>query len=585
MHVDAHLLAELERKEGGRGPLTKGLSVARRCAIRYYFEYVFGAPAEDALDERDGRIWDGVAYLIEDLLLMPAGSRAIVFQVFRDVLEALEAKEIYDPSKGPKKRGNIALIQEDTPEALIVINSMRCGLSLAESTSILNSYLLYHERGPVSYAAVQRYAARSKVVDLHRRGTKKAGSNDAKSAWAQARVVQCEQFKEQFNNGIKWDNAPLRHKPQFNFPPLSLDGLSIWDEHHKKTKLGHSGKWETVICFKDGYPAALEDGGKWEEKRPNTSQKYPKEVRGCFGVAVTTTRTQAPVGHRLDVYDYTGKWVYGPKKYEELIVEEMRRSRLLPKQPFDYVVKYPNAALRRQVLKDKMDTLGNVDVRDIMTHVVGEHKRFFSGTKREKSSFIFHDGLTAWWEADAQEHMRSLGFGDRQLRILPANNSKVASYYQNGLAGNSPEMCRGLDAHGFADLGRSLTLNCSIAASLPRDDPERLKWGMGTPKTLLYSMLRSWEHSPSSERIVEDIYNFPMVLDKIIKAEGCVVPDEILRTGRRAISGGSKDRSRTRKNTIRSADHHPDLDNAWKAMMDPEAIEANFKRVGLNDAE
>jgi len=76
-----------------------------------------------------------------------------------------------------------------------------------------------------------------------------------------------------------------------------------------------------------------------------------------------------------------------------------------------------------------------------------------------------------------------------------------------------------------------------------------------------------------------------MVLDKIIKAEGCVVPDEILRTGRRAISGGSKDRSRTRKNTIRSADHHPDLDNAWKAMMDPEAIEANFKRVGLNDAE
>jgi len=67
----------------------------------------------------------------------------------------------------------------------------------------------------------------------------------------------------------------------------------------------------------------------------------------------------------------------------------------------------------------------------------------------ELERFIFHDGLTAWWEADAQEHMRSLGFGDRQLRILPANNSKVASYYQNGLAGNSPEMCRGLDASRF----------------------------------------------------------------------------------------------------------------------------------------
>jgi hypothetical protein len=109
------------------------------------------------------------------------------------------------------------------------------------------------------------------------------------------------------------------------------------------------------------------------------------------------------------------------------------------------------------------------------------------------------------------------------------------------------------------------------------EDPKRSKWGMGTPTTLQYSILKTWEHSPSSQRIIEDVMNFPMVLDKIIAAEGCVVPDEILRTGRRALTGGSKGRNRTKKATIRAAEHHPDLDAAWQKMMDPEAILANFQ--------
>ncbi len=108
------------------------------------------------------------------------------------------------------------------------------------------------------------------------------------------------------------------------------------------------------------------------------------------------------------------------------------------------------------------------------------------------------------------------------------------------------------------------------------DDPERSKWGMGTPKTLKYSMWKTWEHSPSSESIIEDVFNFRMVLQKIIDAKGCVVPDEILRTGRRALTGGSKGRNRTKKDTIRPAEHHPDLNEAWKAMMDPDAIKVKF---------
>jgi hypothetical protein len=211
-----------------------------------------------------------------------------------------------------------------------------------------------------------------------------------------------------------------------------------------------------------------------------------------------------------------------------------------------------------------------------MDHIVEEHNNLYRGTKRFKTSMIFHDHLKAWFEAEAQQHLKGLGFEHRQLRILKANYDKVVVGYRGKLAGNSPEMCRGLDAHGFADLNRSTVLNCSIAESREVGDPVRNLWGMGTVETLKYSMWRTWEHSPSSDRIVEDIKNFPMVLQKIIEAKGCVVPDEILRTGQRAVGGGSKRRPRSRKATIRSAEHHPGLQTAWEAMMDPAAILSKF---------
>jgi hypothetical protein len=49
------------------------------------------------------------------------------------------------------------------------------------------------------------------------------------------------------------------------------------------------------------------------------------------------------------------------------------------------------------------------------------------------------------------------------------------------------------------------------------------------------------EVAPSSERVIEDADRMLVVLDKIIAAGGCVVPDEFLRTGwRPASASGSK---------------------------------------------
>ena len=48
------------------------------------------------------------------------------------------------------------------------------------------------------------------------------------------------------------------------------------------------------------------------------------------------------------------------------------------------------------------------------------------------------------------------------------------------------------------------------------------------------------EVAPSSERVIKDADRMLVVLDKTIAAGGCVVPDELLRTGRRAMRGRHK---------------------------------------------
>ena len=45
-------------------------------------------------------------------------------------------------------------------------------------------------------------------------------------------------------------------------------------------------------------------------------------------------------------------------------------------------------------------------------------------------------------------------------------------------------------------------------------------------------MAHAWEVEPISLRIVENIQALPRVLDVIMKANGCVVKEEFLRTGR-----------------------------------------------------
>ena len=209
----------------------------------------------------------------------------------------------------------------------------------------------------------------------------------------------------------------------------------------------------------------------------------------------------------------------------------------------------------------------------MMKHIVDESKKVYAGTPMEDTFVIFHDGLSAWWEGEAQDCLETLGFRHRQLCCVGGTNADNARYHWK-VVGDSPELCRGLDSHGFADLTAAMTYHCAMTSTYEDDDPCR--FGMGTPTEVMSTIRRCWQIVPTSERICEDIQRLPVVLEKIIERGGCVVPDEFLRTGRRtrrADDSGDCTRKvpkRQRKDTARQARPlHPDAAAAHAALLAP----------------
>lgn len=80
-----------------------------------------------------------------------------------------------------------------------------------------------------------------------------------------------------------------------------------------------------------------------------------------------------------------------------------------------------------------------------------------------------------------------------------------------------------------------------------------------------------------SERVIEDISKFEFVIDKIIEAKSCVVPDECFRRGRRAHATEESATSRaTRSTSVKSRDKistqrkmivHPGLTDAYNLLV------------------
>lgn len=479
----------------------------RKKAILYIYVYVLGCPPPD--------VWGGSTGTLTDIinrLSLPKNSRTRIKEMLEAQYKFEENNEVTE-----KESGRPRLIEERTDEAAIIISSLERGVGMGNATVLVNEFRRGKGLNPVSYRAVQRYATSSKFLVCSKRRTKKSGKDDKGTIWAKARVAQCKQWIEEIANRS-----------------LSIYGLVFWDEKHKKCILGCCQKHEWRVSRDDeGQVCEVERGGKFPDTMPVTSVKFPQEARGIFGAAVVQRADGTLEGVKAAPYDYTGKNVVGPTKFEKMIKAEC--ARVMPMKGIwsggqGYQGKYKDN-WREHVIK-KIHSDGYICIIDLMKHVISESNKIYENTDQFLTFKIFHDGLTAWWEKEAQDYMESRGFKHRQ--IMNTNEENKATRYNNKVVGDSPEICRALDSHGFAHLERSIKLQVAITSIYNITDRRRFK--LGTPAEVFDTLKRCWTIAPTSEQIIEDIMGFPEILEKIIEAEGCVIPDEYLRTGRRARS-------------------------------------------------
>ena len=93
-------------------------------------------------------------------------------------------------------------------------------------------------------------------------------------------------------------------------------------------------------------------------------------------------------------------------------------------------------------------------------------------TTHESDFFIYHDALSAWWEKEAQEHMASLGYADRQVRCIGDTNADFARY-KGCLVGDSPELMP-LSGADFSEMLPTADFVAGAARSRLRDAEVRV---------------------------------------------------------------------------------------------------------------
>ncbi len=543
-------------------PLEPGMAEIRRHAIAYQYVHVHRRPAPSEW------VAQKIIPKICEELHIPEGSKGCVKTTLHKVVQSVVINN--KPFNAKRTNNRRGFIIDQTPQAELVYNAQRTGLSVNDTTFIINAWRAAQDPPlrALSYSAVQSFIAyKSQIIVKARRTTKKSGKDDPNSQWARARLAQMRQFKEQLRLATLPANSPELLNPLY--PPLHLDAIVFWDEKHHKVRLGHASKHEVRIRVDaNGVPSPEREGGVLPPPMPTTSVKFPEEARGLFGACmIKETAADGTVTYRgvkAKPFQYTKRLVIGLKTFNAALQAELQRVKPLGGVwgAADNGYEHRFGANWEVKLRSKVNKK-YCCITELMDHVIKQSNKIYANTPHANTYLIFHDALATWWEADAQAYLAQKGFAHRQLRCLGATNA--GNRYKGKLTGDTPELCRALDSHGFADLTRSMRFHASLSSVYPMGDPRR--FNMGTPAEVWRTMVRCWQMEPTSERIVQDIQKLPWIIDKIIEAEGCVVQDLALRHGRRGEEWGrasgegycsAKPRMRQRKVTLKEAPLHPD---------------------------
>ena len=88
-------------------------------------------------------------------------------------------------------------------------------------------------------------------------------------------------------------------------------------------------------------------------------------------------------------------------------------------------------------------------------------------------------------EKEAQDYITSQYPLMKGRFITSVGTTNQGTAYHGRAAGYSPELARGLDSHGFADLDYAVSYCCSLASVYPMGDVRRQFWNQGTKEQLL----------------------------------------------------------------------------------------------------
>jgi hypothetical protein len=81
-----------------------------------------------------------------------------------------------------------------------------------------------------------------------------------------------------------------------------------------------------------------------------------------------------------------------------------------------YQTRFPDTW--EEEVRNKVKRDGYCCITEIILHVILESTKIYANTPFADTFLIFHDGLSAWWESEAQQFIADQGFKDRQLRCV-----------------------------------------------------------------------------------------------------------------------------------------------------------------------
>jgi hypothetical protein len=370
---------------------------------------------------------------------------------------------------------------------------------------------------------------------------------------------------EQFRLGDMIDNNRIK-RADCSVTPLHDDAILSADENHNKQTIGGSGHTSSFsqrqyFVSVDPCSGCLKPkryGGRVPARRYRVVPKYPKEARGCYGVAAPIIEGRRQ-GKFIKPFDYTLKKLVSYKVWKEAVAKEIKKRRNTKgkSSPWckfkdtvnPYLARYGDGWEAKMEVEPGSELKPLRSCHQLMDHLILEGSKIWAGTIREYTWMIYHDHLKIFWEKETILYLKSLkcpipgdnstkdrNWFDRLIKIEGVNNHRVSNRYNHTLPGDSPELMP-LDCHLFADLKEALARNIAFTFWMQKNDERKYKGG--TPYHVYQSISRTIESNGVSEdRIIEDCTRIKKeTLHRMLKSKGTYIEDSSSKTVRHGVRG------------------------------------------------